>query len=77
MISPTLIMETELDTESETESDETVNIYEEVLNRGNCQHGQHVRRLSTTSSNCDWGRRDPTTSYYQQVGTQIIFHHSL
>ena len=77
MISPTLLMETELDTESEPESDETGNIYEEVLNWGNCQHGQHVRWHSTTLSNCNWGRRDSDISYYQKVGTQIIFDHSL
>ena len=72
MISPTLIMETELDTESESESDDdTVNIYEEVLNKESYQHRQHPRRLSSTSSlysarGYNWGRRDPDITYYTQ-----------
>ena len=83
MISPTLIMETELDTESESESDDdTVNIYEEVLNKESYQHRQHPRRLSSTSSlysarGFNWGRRDPDISYYTQVVTHIIFYYSL
>jgi hypothetical protein len=82
MISPTLIMETEWETELESENDDdTVNIYEEVLNEENMKRRQHVRRLSSTSSlysarGYSWGRRG-SDSYYTQVGTQVLFHHSL
>ena len=79
MISPTLIMETELETESESYSDDddTVIIYEEILNNENYQHRQNVRRLSTTSSlyssrGCNLVRIGPAMSYYHQVGTSSI-----
>ena len=51
MISPTLMMENELDTDTDDDDDkdDTANIYEEVLN-GENQDRQLHGRLSTTSS---------------------------
>ena len=60
MISPTLIMETELDTDDDDDDDDTANIYEEVLNDENYQNKQFHGRLSTTSSG-DYSR----SSQYQ------------
>ena len=71
-----------METESESdEDDDTVNIFEDVLNEVNYQHRQHVRRLSSTSSlysarGYNWGRID-TGSYYHKVVINIIFHHYL
>ena len=54
MISPTLIMESEVDTDTDTDTvngdDDTLNIYEEILNNENSQHRHLQSRLSTTSS---------------------------
>ena len=55
MISPTLIMDTELDTDTDDDDDDdddddTLNIYEEVLNGENYDKRQHHSRLSTSSS---------------------------
>ena len=73
MISPTLIMETELDTESESDDDDdTINIYEEVLNDDNHITRQYQSRLSTTSSvysSRGWNGeiRDPAINHYHKV----------
>ena len=79
MISPTLVMETELDTASDSDDgdDHTTNIYEEVLNEDNHNTRQFHSRLSTTSSlyssgGWNWERRDPAISYYHKVEEQII-----
>jgi len=56
IISPTLIMETELDTDTDTDSDTDIdsfdndNIYEEVLNEKSFSSNQNHIRLSTKSS---------------------------
>jgi hypothetical protein len=71
-------METELDTESESDSDDdTINIYEEVLNEDNQNTRQYHSRLSTTSSvyssgGWNWERSDPAISYYRKVEEQAI-----
>ena len=74
MISPTLIMETEVDTESDSDDDDddTINIYEEVLNDDTYNTRQHKSRLSTTSSvysagGWNWERRNPSISYCHKV----------
>ena len=78
MISPTLLMETELDTESDSDDDDdTINIYEEVLNDYNHVNRQYKSRFSTTSSLYSSGgwnseKRDPSINYCHQVGGQII-----
>ena len=52
MISPTMMMETEVDTDPETqeESDERNNIYEEVLNSDTCRRRHGRTKLAATSS---------------------------
>ena len=52
MISPTMMMETEVDTDTETqeESDERNNIYEEVLNSDTCRRRHGRTKLAATSS---------------------------
>ena len=52
MISPTMMMETEVDTDTETqeESDERSNIYEEVLNSDTCRRRHGRTKLAATSS---------------------------
>ena len=84
MISPTLVMETELDTESDSDddSDDTTNIYDEVLNEDNQNTRQYHSRLSTTSSvysSRGWNRerREPAIRYYHEVEEQIINFHFL
>jgi len=56
IISPTLIMETELDTDTDTDNDDDDdnidNIYEEVLNDKSSKNNQSHVRLSTKSSPC-------------------------
>ena len=69
-------METELDTESESDDDDTINIYEEVLNDDSYNNRQYKSRLSPTSSldysgRWNWERRDPFISYYHQVEEPI------
>ena len=77
MISPQLIMETELDTESESESDEdTINIYEEYLNKENNQRRHLPSLLSTTSSQHSPGgwrshTRYPASRYNQKVNKLV------
>ena len=83
MISPTLIMETELDTESDSDSDDddTINIYEEVLNDDTYNTRQHKSRLSTTSSvysaggwNCYYHK---VMEALKQLQFFVIFHFSI
>ena len=52
MISPTMMMETEVDTDTDTveEYEERTNIYEEVLNNENYRERNNHSKLSTTSS---------------------------
>ena len=52
MISPTMMMETEVDSDTDTVEDyeERNNIYEEVLNNENYRERNNHSKLSTTSS---------------------------
>ena len=52
MISPTMMMETEVDSDTDTveEYEERNNIYEEVLNHENYRERNNQSKLSTTSS---------------------------
>ena len=52
MISPTMMMETEVDSDTDTveEYEERTNIYEEVLNNENYRERNNHSKLSTTSS---------------------------
>ena len=66
-------METELDTESESESDDdTINIYEEYLNKENCQRRHLPSLLSNNSShNSAGGWRYPASRYNQKVSKRV------
>ena len=73
MISPTMMMETEVDTDPETqeESDERNNIYEEVLNSDTCRRGHGRTKLAATSSiyrNSWW---EGSASRYQVMKKQL------
>jgi len=66
MISPTMMMETEVDTDTDTveECEDRNNIYEEVLNTENYRERNNHSKLSTTSSiyRASWWGRPAETS---------------
>ena len=66
-------METELDTESESESDDdTINIYEEYLNKENSQRRHLPSLLSTSSSHHSAGGwRYPASQFNQKVNKLV------
>ena len=67
MISPTMMMETEVDTDTETqeESDERNNIYEEVLNSDTCRRRHGRTKLAATSSIYRYSWWEGSASRYQ------------
>ena len=72
MISPTMMMETEVDTDTDTveECEDRNNIYEEVLNTENYRERNNHSKLSTTSSIYRaswWGRPAETSNSTFQV----------
>ena len=76
MISPTMMMETEVDTDTETqeESDERNNIYEEVLNSDTCRRRHGRTKLAATSSiyrNSWW---EGSASRYQVLMKKQLKH---
>ena len=73
MISPTMMMETEVDSDTDTVEDfeERNNIYEEVLNNENYRERNNHSKLSTTSSIYRaswWGWPGETSNSTFQVG---------
>ena len=77
MISPTMMMETEVDTDTDTieENDDKNNIYEEVLNNETYRLRHNHSKLSTTSSiyRNSWWDSHHTNVHYQQVSILIYF----
>ena len=78
MISPTLIMDTELDTDTDDDDDDdddddTLNIYEEVLNGENYDKRQHHSRLSTSSSPRHYWGYARSTQYQVRPALYIPF----
>ena len=71
MISPTMMMETEVDTDTDTieENDDKNNIYEEVLNNETFRLRHNHSKLSTTSSiyRNSWWDSHHNNVLYQQV----------
>ena len=76
MISPTMMMETEVDTDPETqeESDERNNIYEEVLNSDTCRRRHGRTKLAATSSIYRSSWWEGSASRYQVLMKKQIKH---
>ena len=70
MISPTMMMETELDTDTDTveDNEDRHNIYEEVLNNETFRTRHNPSKVSSTSSiyrAAWWGRPESQSLSYQ------------